>query len=263
MPAALYLSLNPRSPRVTTLMRPIVVEHQARYVFAGQVLNGYTKVIADAASGCGWGANYLAENTQANVMGIDFNRQALAEAKRYFTHPRLDFYQADLLDSEQISRLPRVDSVVSFETLEHFPKESVPQFLANLKRLCPDGQLIISSPNGPLFSPYFPKEGRPWFPYHYIEYNPSQLAEILQSNGWRVEQMFGQRFVDSDLYFKWAKALYPIRFLLKKTGMSWTDKISRLPFSLLHRLAALCDTEEVREITNQPRQPIFLTALCS
>lgn len=261
-----YKKITPTSSAIEKLLYSVPAEHQARYHFAGKVINGSVPdSIIDAASGSGWGTVHLAQATKTRrVIGIDFDDDALEESTSYAKdNQRVAFHKADLLNQDHLKGLEPVDWIVSFETLEHFPKEAVPQFLANLKSIhTGNGLLIISSPNGPLFSPYKSQEGKYWYQYHFHEYSADELTDTLESNGWKVVGLFGQRYVDSDVYLKLSQMLYVVRKLGLEAKLPWDHRICRLPSSILNRFASLSSDEVVKELNGNHKQPIYLTALC-
>lgn len=261
-----YKLVDPSSSWFKRMLYPIVLDHQARYRHVGKSQNGSPDIIIDAASGSGWGTHHLAQATAARlVIGLDFDPEAIHEAQVNFSHARVLFQKADLLKKESLESVRRADVLVSFETLEHFPKELAGQVLENLKSLLyDDAILFISSPNGPLFSPYSLIEGRPWYAYHQHEYEVDELEKFLESSGLVVEQMFGQRFVDADKYLTLASLLYPLRQFALAKDLPWDHRLSRLPLSLLHRFAALTSNEVLQPLgTNgSDRQPLFITAVC-
>lgn len=263
---ASYTRVDQIAPHLRNLLFPIVVEHQERYRFAGNLINGtQPNRVIDAASGSGWGTAYLARTTKARqVIGIDFDEQVINESFCNFRAPNISFHKANLLDKGSLTGIEPAEWVVSFETVEHFPEEVVNLFLENLKAVISGhGKLIISTPNGPLFSPYQKKEGRPWYPYHYKEYAVDEFVNLLESNGLRIDELYGQRFIEDQPYLRMAQLLYPIRDYANKRGLPWDHRLKRLPFSILQRYASLAAEAKLEQVNGQSKKPLYLTALCS
>lgn len=123
-------------------------EHLHRYAWAARLVAG--RDVLDIACGEGYGSAMLAQRGARSVIGVDISEEAVAHARdAYGRVENLDYRRGDA------ARIPladdTVDIVVSFETIEHHDKHR--EMLAEVRRvLRPDGLLIISSPNRPVYS---------------------------------------------------------------------------------------------------------------
>ena len=170
-----------------------------------------------------------------------------------------------MLKPEVINKNRSADLFVCFETLEHFLPEQAEVLLRNIGMMtAKNGSLAVSSPNRLLFSPYSTTEGKSWYPFHPIEYTSDELITVLEKTGWKIDGIYGQRFVDKDEYLKIARALYFIRKFAHIKHLPPDHVLSRLPFALLQRYAALRSDAEVHKVENEKSlSPIYLTAVCS
>ncbi|MHB1221698.1 MAG: class I SAM-dependent methyltransferase [Gammaproteobacteria bacterium] len=121
--------------------------HVSRYVLAASYIRP-NDVVLDAACGLGYGTAVLAACSQGSkFIGIDLDEGSAAYANANYAavYPGLS-YQA--CDATKLAFLAdqSVDTVVSFETIEHLPNYN--DFLLEVKRvLKPDGRFIGSVPN--------------------------------------------------------------------------------------------------------------------
>ncbi len=143
-------------------------EHVARYRFAKEFVRG--KRVLDIACGEGYGAAGLARAGARSVVGIDVSADVCDHARRkYGLDARAGDAQAIPLPDRSI------DVIVSFETIEHVDQPVV--FLGECARvLVPDGMLIVSTPNRPVYS----GEGRR-NPFHRLEFDEREFFELLHS----------------------------------------------------------------------------------
>lgn len=134
----------PEKMKVTNNM---LIEHLARYHFAGLLANGR---VLDMACGSGYGTHILAKNSKHHVdevIGIDKEQAALDYAEYKYFHPQSTFKKANVVDPALPGQLGKFDCIVSFETLEHIQDEK--QFLANINQMLKaNGMLILSTPFG-------------------------------------------------------------------------------------------------------------------
>lgn len=259
-----YQKINLTSSWFLKVLQATVNEHQERYDFAAQRLQGATNIL-DIASGSGWGSAYLADQTGASVLGVGNDQEAILEAETQFPRERVSYLKGNILHLCEAVDVNKFEGVVSFETLEHFPESLGVVILQNLRAVLSDeGKLYISSPNGPLFSPYFVREGKSWYKYHFKEYTPEEMYDLLKKNGFNVEGFYGQRFVDPKLYLALAKIMEPIRRSAIEKNLPWDHRQMRLPLTLLFRLAALQSDAKVKPLEcDSFRKPLLLTAVCT
>ena len=122
----------------------IAYEHWHRYAFARRFVAG--KRALDVACGEGYGSALLA-SVAASVVGVDVAPDVVAHASsRYEDRRNLSF------TTGSAARLPiadaSVDAVISFETIEHLPREEQSRMIDEIARvLTADGVLILSAPN--------------------------------------------------------------------------------------------------------------------
>lgn len=148
---------------------PIWYEHWHRYVLAAGVVAG--KRVLDAACGEGYGSFLLAQRAKA-VTGVDVAPAAIEHARARYGRENLAFAEAS------VTSLPlpdaSIDVVVSFETVEHLREQEA--MLAEFRRvLAPDGVLVISSPNRPVYNEGGGIENH----YHVRELDRAELARLL------------------------------------------------------------------------------------
>ena len=119
--------------------------HYRRYQFARSMIEPGSDV-GDFACGTGYGSAMLAE-VAGSVIGADICRQVVDYVKiRYEAIKNLEFVCSNLLDlGQNLAR--KLDTIVSFETLEHFPEGQLMSLLFKFNKLLkPGGNLIFSTP---------------------------------------------------------------------------------------------------------------------
>ncbi len=165
-------------------VREIAYEHWHRYAWAAQMVKG--KRVLDAACGEGYGS-YMLSREAAHVTAVDLDQAAIDHAMRRYTAENIQFRQADC------TRLPlddaSVDVVVSFETLEHLAEQD--QLLGEFRRvLCPDGFLLISSPDKKTYSDQTGYDN----PFHVRELYRDEFEGLL-SRHFPAFRLFGQKLM--------------------------------------------------------------------
>ncbi len=143
-------------------------DHVARYRFAKDFVRG--KRVLDIACGEGYGASALAKAGAASVVGVDISPDVCEHARRKYG------VDARTGDAEAIPLPDRsIDLIVSFETVEHVSAPA--SFLRECVRvLVPEGTLIISTPNRPVYSGDCTQN-----PFHRVEFDEEEFLELLGS----------------------------------------------------------------------------------
>lgn len=134
-------------PKAMRSNNGMLQEHIARYRFAARRAHGR---ILDCACGAGYGTQLLLEHSQGpvdSIVGVDIAYEAVNYARWHYHDTKVRFVVGNALDSQFMQSLGVFDTIVSFETLEHFREEKL--FLQNLRRCCkPGGIVIVSTPFG-------------------------------------------------------------------------------------------------------------------
>ncbi len=153
-------------------------EHVARYRFARAFVKG--KRVLDIACGEGYGTAALARAGAESVIGVDRSAEVCAQARsKYGLDARPGDAQAIPLPDQS------VDLVVSFETIEHVTEPAT--FLDECARvLVPEGTLIVSTPNRPVYSGLNHRN-----PFHCIEFDEHEFTKLIQSR-FRTVRLFTQ-----------------------------------------------------------------------
>jgi ubiquinone/menaquinone biosynthesis C-methylase UbiE len=141
-------------------------EHYHRYLFALRLCEGLD--VLDVASGEGYGTALLA-TVARSVVGVDIDEASVTFSARTYIRDNLSFRAGSAL------ALPlddaSVDTVISFETLEHLVDSS--SFLREVRRvLRPGGIFAVSTPDKKVYSE---EPG-----YH----NPFHLGELYREEFW-------------------------------------------------------------------------------
>jgi ubiquinone/menaquinone biosynthesis C-methylase UbiE len=158
-------------------------EHWHRYGLLRDAVKG--KNVLDAACGEGYGS-FLLAGSAATVVGADIDAAAVAHAsQRYASRANLRYTCAS------VTALPMadasVDLIVSFETIEHLEPQAA--MLDEFRRvLTPEGALVISSPNKPVYS----GEAGARNEYHVRELTRDELEAALATH-FPCRAWYGQR----------------------------------------------------------------------
>ena len=166
-------------------------DHLQRYKFASRFVSG--KDVLDVACGAGYGSVFLKEYGGAkSVLGVDISSDVVKSAIEKYKRDGVDFTVGDLANFNPTRKF---DTIVSFETIEHV--HDYKSALSNLYKLLNDGgNLIISTPNRPVTSPYARTlSDKPRNPYHVREFAVSEIVSALRGVGFEVSShnIYGQR----------------------------------------------------------------------
>jgi 2-polyprenyl-3-methyl-5-hydroxy-6-metoxy-1,4-benzoquinol methylase len=163
---------------------PDLVRHLAAYRACLPFVTD--KVVLDGGCGEGYGAKWMAGRARV-VLGVDRSLVAMREARA--SRPKnARFVCADLTNLSFPDAT--FDVLCSLQVLEHFRHPA--EFLREMARvLRPDGVLVLSTPNQ-LTS--FSEN-----PYHFKEYRPDELRELLESTftSVRLAGLVGSERVDT------------------------------------------------------------------
>ena len=159
---------------IPKLMNPkngLLLEHIQRYEFARKYSTGR---VLDIACGSGYGSEILLKDTNCinEVVGIDICSESIEYAKSNYNFPKTSYYVDDCLNSNLHKIYGIFDTIISFETIEHFKDDEL--FVKNLFNLLkPDGTLIISTPFGK------GKSSPCSSPFHVYQYKEEEFVNIL------------------------------------------------------------------------------------
>jgi GT2 family glycosyltransferase/2-polyprenyl-3-methyl-5-hydroxy-6-metoxy-1,4-benzoquinol methylase len=148
----------------------IRLEHLHRYAALLPLVRD--RAVLDIACGEGYGAAMLAAEA-GSVIGVDVAAEAVTHARSKYHLPNLSF------ETGSVAKIPlpeaAVDVVVSFETVEHVAEQEA--MVREIRRvLRPDGFLVLSSPNRPVYSP----DGQEPNPFHVKELDFEELDALLR-----------------------------------------------------------------------------------
>lgn len=169
----------------------IRAEHYMRYVFARQFIHKkQCNVIFDIACGDGYGTKMMSSVAE-RVYGFDVSDEFLHIARTNYSETNIDYIHINL-DISFPSNLPKPNTIVSFETLEHIenPKRLLKMFY---KTLPLGGYLLLSTPNAKLEPK---KKGKPRNKFHKHVFEKEELVELLKEVGFAVENIYGQSFAN-------------------------------------------------------------------
>lgn len=162
----------------------IRLEHYHRYAVVQDIIAG--KDVLDVACGEGYGSSYMADVARS-IVGVDISQEAVQYASATYQKSNLVFRQGSATDLDFADAT--FDVVVSFETIEHLSEQA--QMLAEIRRvLRPDGSLVISSPNRPVYS----EESGEHNEFHVKELDFNEFDELLKTQ-FPTIQYFGQRIL--------------------------------------------------------------------
>lgn len=170
-------------------LKNIRQDHTARYEWVAKNLPD-SSVVIDLACGVGYGANIMA-SAGHKVLGLDIDEEAINYAVTNWSHDNAQF---GLMDASKGSgKIGDFDVAVCFETIEHI-KDPRPL----LRSLRASANLLIASvPNEDVF-PYTWPDGRTTA-YHHRHYTKEQFEELLNENGWLVQEWHGQEGANSEV----------------------------------------------------------------
>ena len=181
----------------------VKLEHLGRYIFAKDIISDYfgrngSKVL-DLGCGNGYGTSILAEVT-SRCLAVDINNEALQEGKKQYQSSEISYRNIDLnKPGNNIAKIwgeKNFEVVVSFEVLEHLvdPKRIVRE-IYNL--IGEQGYFIVSVPNEKFES--LDSNGNPKNPFHIQAFNLDRLKELMQENGFQIQNYYGQAQTHSNL----------------------------------------------------------------
>lgn len=160
----------------------IRLEHYHRYAIVLSALSD--KDVLDVACGEGYGSSMMADVAKS-VIGVDVSQEAVDNAKSSYKKTNLTYQQgsaSDLGFSDE-----SFDVVVSFETIEHLMEQE--EMISEISRvLRPNGRVIISSPNRPVFHEEYGADNE----YHVKELD-FQEFDLLLRNKFKFVDYYGQR----------------------------------------------------------------------
>lgn len=131
-------------------------EHLIRY----ELVKGFVKdkIVLDIASGSGYGSAILAQAGARQVIGIDIDAEAVAQAEKDYGSERITFKTGKAEAIELVDQ--SIEVITSFETIEHI--QDYEKYLKELARvLKTEGVAFISTPNRDVFgqkNPFHIKE---------------------------------------------------------------------------------------------------------
>jgi 2-polyprenyl-3-methyl-5-hydroxy-6-metoxy-1,4-benzoquinol methylase len=161
--------------------------HIRRYEFVKKYI-GYEDTCGDFACGTGYGTVMLSEKAKM-VIGADIDKNVIdIISRRYQENSKVLFLNINLLEIEYKNKF---DTIISFETLEHFYEKDM-KALLNIfnKALKDDGKLFFSTPYLQEASETAVKMG-----FHLtFGIDEEKIKKWLSSAGFRIELVLYQNY---------------------------------------------------------------------
>lgn len=162
-------------------------DHKARYREAAAEIaksKGNICTVLDIGCGVGYGSYIMATMFKKSMVWIDAvdrSLKAIDHAESFYYHDRINYVVGDF---ENFNLNTAYDMATAFEIIEHSTKSADYLF----ERSKNTRYLIGSVPNQEVVP--FDKN---LHHYHVRHYDPVELEELLNENGWRMIRIGGQR----------------------------------------------------------------------
>lgn len=182
--------------------------HFRRYQFACGMVKPDARV-GDLACGTGYGTVMLAA-VAGHATGYDISPVIDIVRSRYAKISNVAFVQADILRLEETGKF---DTIVSFETLEHFPPALVGEVLRKFNgMLAADGLLIVSTP--------YNQEETPATRVHHRSFNITEtvLTGWVESAGFTLGSFYYQNYQTHELRESLETKDFMVAVCRKNTG---------------------------------------------
>ncbi len=119
-----------------------VLQMLSYYKFVSNFIPGNQKIL-DVGCNEGFGTSLLTKNAK-QVLGVDFDEEAIEAAKKLWISPNLEFIAQDFRRLD----IGNFDVITLFDVVEHIFPENFPDFMNSLlKALSPSGILAIGMPS--------------------------------------------------------------------------------------------------------------------
>ena len=142
--------------------------------------------VLDIACGVGYGSEILINRNPSitEYVGIDNCQESIDYAIEHYSYLETSYFTDDALNENLHKIYGKFDTIVSFETIEHFHGDI--KFIHNLYNLLkPNGTLIVSTPFGR------GKDHPCSSPYHVYQYTEEEFMDVLKP--FRKITMYHQR----------------------------------------------------------------------
>jgi ubiquinone/menaquinone biosynthesis C-methylase UbiE len=112
------------------------------------------KKILDIGCGYGWFEVYAEKKGATSIIGTELAESDLVTAKQYIHNPKITFHTGSAIQLPFKDKT--FDTVVSWEVLEHIPKETEPTMFSEMARvLKTNGICYLSTPHRSFISVFF------------------------------------------------------------------------------------------------------------
>lgn len=143
------------------------------------------RTILDIGCGFGWAELLFSKLDPKNMVGIDYSEECLIVAKK-FKHPSCSFKKGDAL------HLPfkdnTFDTVMSWEVLEHIPKDTEEKMFSEIYRvLKPGGHLFLSTQHRNFFSTVLDPA---WWLIGHRHYTQKAIREFANKSGFKIHRLY-------------------------------------------------------------------------
>ena len=135
-------SQNTPIDEINILDNPNTETMMFRYMLATSYCKGAS--VGDISCGYGYGTAILKALGATNAVGYDIDEEALKYCRE--NYPHIEYKSLDVTKPTD-EPANQFDTVISIETFEHIPRETIPQYLKTLVQLVkPGGTIFITTP---------------------------------------------------------------------------------------------------------------------
>lgn len=160
--------------------------HLSRYQFASLLIEKNEEVL-DIACGTGYGTYELALKAK-KVIGIDISEKAVNYAQKRFGAGNIEYIVENATTFHRIIS-QKINTCVSFETIEHLDEDEQEKFLENVVSvLDANGVFIVSTPNKSVYS----SDSKITNEFHKRELSLQEFETVLKSR-FNTVLLYGQK----------------------------------------------------------------------
>lgn len=143
-----------------------------------------SKKVLDIGCGFGWFELSAEKRGAEKIIGIEFDEKDLETGKKYIQSEKIEFKQGSAIEIPFLEE--SFDTVVSWEVIEHIPKNTENKMFQEANRVLRKGGVFyLSTPYDSFFSKLFDPA---WWLIRHRHYSKKTLADLAERNGFKIER---------------------------------------------------------------------------